>query len=307
MKKALILGISGSFGSHLARALSAQGYALTALVREPANIKTEHPGVHLVKGNVADRQALRTAAADHDIMVYAVNPANYDWQDKAVPWLDNAAAVAEEFNMTLLFPGNVYIYDPADGPDFTEQSRACPKTDKGHTRQRMEQRLALAAEQGAQVIIIRAGDFIAADAKTSWLNRLIVKKANSYKLTLPGRADIKHTWAYLPDVAVSAVNLLENRHRLDAFSVHHFAGYQLSFDEMMTQIEQLTGKKVTQTSFPWWVIRLCSPFSVLMQGLLEMRYLWNNEVNLKNDRPDQFILTTSQTPLATALQRAGII
>lgn len=307
MKRALILGITGSFGSHIARELLSQGYALTALVRDPDILKASTPNVTLIQGDMTDRDAIRRAAKGNEIMVYGISPANYNWKNKAIPWLENAIRVAEQLKMTVLFPGNVYIYDPNEGPDFTEQSTSHPITEKGQTRDRMEKRLAEATHRGAQVIIIRAGDFIAADSNSSWLNRLIRKKKNGYHITLPGPADIKHTWAYLPDLARSAVSLIENRAALGQLYKYNFTGYQLSFNDMLNSIQQHTGKKVTHSQFPWWFIRLSSPFSILLQGLIEMRYLWEYEVNLKNAQHRTFANEVQPTPFCTALLKAGII
>ena len=281
MKQALILGITGTFGSHVARALLDRGYQLRALVREGSHAKDLFPQVELITGDVSDRQAIQTAAAGIDLMVYAISPENYNWKDRALPWLDNAASVAEQKRMTLMFPGNVYVYNPDDGPDFTEQSRQNPISGKGKTRQAMEQRLHLASRNGAQVMIVRAGDFIAANSKSSWLGMLLKKTKQGYVLQKAGPENIKHTWAYLPDLALTVAQLIEQRQALPVFSEYHFNGYQLSFRDIATAIERISGKPVKQHSFPWWAVKLVMPFSILFRGVVEMRYLWQREVNLQ--------------------------
>lgn len=308
MKQALILGITGTFGSHVARALKQKGYSLRALVRDKKSLDSSLAGVEQIVGSVTDHEALQEASQGCGIVVYGINPAGYDWENKALPWLERVARLAEEKAMTLLFPGNVYVYDPSQGQEFNERSGQHPITRKGEIRKAMEQHLRVAAENGARVIIVRAGDFIAADANSAWLQFLLKRSKQGYVLSNPGVKELKHSWAYLPDLADTVAALLEQRAELPAFNEFHFKGYQYSFIDIADAIEKATGKPVKITGFPWLMIRLLAPFSVLYRGLYEMRYLWQYEINL-NDDPLQAIIKrpVANTPLAHALLQAQLI
>jgi nucleoside-diphosphate-sugar epimerase len=37
-------------------------------------------------------------------------------------------------------------------------------------------------------------------------------------------------------------------------------------------------------AFPWWLLRLASPFVTTLRELLEMRYLWRHPVRMSNHR-----------------------
>lgn len=308
MKKALILGIKGTYGSHIARALAQQGWQIKAMVKDPAKTILSQSDVEIVQGNVANIEDIRQAANGVELMVYAISPANYDWRGKALPWLDNASKVAEENKLTVVFPGNVYVFDPEDGPVFNEDSAMRPVSQKGKTRLAMEQRLFQASQQGARVIIVRAGDFIAPDSTSAWMQHLIKPNKTGYTVTLPGPADLPHSWAYVPDLVKSVAELVEKRDTLAAFETFHFKGHRESMNDIVESIARVTGKPVKMVKFPWWALRLASPFSVLMHGLVEMSYLWRREISMSDKKLESVIAHRPQhTPMSQVLIDAGFI
>lgn len=308
MKTALIMGITGSFGRHVAQALAGHGWRLKALLRDPGGLPPQFEGVEVVQGDAGDIGTIRAAADGVELIVYGVNPANYDWDGKAGPWLDNTARVAEERGLTLLFPGNVYVLNPADGPEFDEAAPLDPVSSKGRTRQAMEVRLRQAGDNGARVIILRMGDYIAAHTAGSWMPQLIKQTTRGYTLRLPGPGTLKHTWAYLPDVARTVAALLDRLDRPAPFSVFHYKGHQLSLNEIAHAITDVTGRPVQTVGFPWFALRVLAPFSVLFRGLVEMRYLWQHEINLRDDKLALHLgHAVPQTPIGKALSESGLL
>jgi nucleoside-diphosphate-sugar epimerase len=308
MKKALVMGITGGFGGHVAQALVEQGWSLKAFVRDPAKLPAQFSSAEVVSGNAANLDEVRAAAQGVDLMVYAVNPPGYDWENKAIPWLENAAKVAEELGLTVVFPGNVYVFDPADGPDFDENAPIHPISSKGNTRTVMEDRLQQASRNGAQVIIIRAGDFIGDSAASTWIGQLLKPAKGGYALSVTGPVELPHTWAYLPDVAKTVAQLADVKETLSAYNVFHFKGYRTSFAQLAETIQATTGKNVAIKNFPWWILHVISPFSTLFHGLLEMRYLWNKPLNLSDKKLTAVLKNpVPHTPLGEALLNSGVI
>jgi len=308
MKTALILGISGRFGGHVAQALRERGYRLRALLRDPARLPAEFAGIEVVPGDVADLEALARAAEGMEVMVYGVNPPKYHWDGTAEPWLDKAATVAERRGMTLVFPGNVYVLDPALGAEQDESVPLKPLSRLGQTRLAMEQRLLEASRRGAQVILVRAGDFIGRGAPLAWINLLIKRRRRGYTLLTPGPRALPHTWAYLPDLAASAAELVERRSGLPAFNSFHFRGYRASFDDLASAIAEASGAPVRVRRFGWWLFRLLTPFDAMFRGLLDMRYLWQRPLLLDDTRLQQALQgRVPATPLAVALREAGLV
>lgn len=310
MKNILVMGIGGSFGGEVAQALSKPQYqhqfSVSAMARKPATAAQDC--IPQVQGDVSDIESVRRACKDMDIIIYGVNPANYRWQNTAVPWLENVLTVAEEQQITIVFPGNVYVFDPAMGPDFDELAAHRPVSWLGEIRQQMEARLKLASERGVKVIIMRMGDFIAKDAKSAWLQQLIKTTKSGTTLLSPGNPKIKHTWAYVPDVAHQIAEILTQIDDMPVFTTFHHAGYRVSIYEMAQTIEEATGRPVKIGAFPWWMFRLLSPFHVLFRGLRAMRYLWEVELNLLDRNSECYLLRqVENTPLAMALLQTGLI
>jgi nucleoside-diphosphate-sugar epimerase len=307
MKTALVMGISGGFGASTAEALARQGWSIRALMRDPARLPAQLRGAQVIAGDAGDIDAVRRAAKDTDLIVYGVNPPRYDWKGSALPMLENAARVAEEEGLTLVFPGNVYVFDPADGPDFDEQAPLSPPTAKGTIRKAMEMRLQEASRRGAQIIILRMGDYIGRHAPSAWLGVLIKRTRKGLAVSTPGPRDLPHTWAYLPDTARTVAELAAVRERLPAWNVFHFRGYRVSFNDLAATLATVSGRQVTLRPFPWWMLRLAAPFSVLFRGLLEMRYLWNRQVNLEDGLLQRTLgKPVPHTPLAQALTEIGL-
>jgi nucleoside-diphosphate-sugar epimerase len=308
MKTALVMGITGGFGGSTARALARQGWSIRALMRDPARLPAHFRGTEVIAGDAGDLNAVRKAAAGVDLIVYGVNPPRYQWKGVALPMLENAAKVAEEQSLTILFPGNVYVFDPADGPDFDEQSRMHPVTSKGELREAMEMRLQQASRRGGRVIILRMGDYIGENAPSAWMGVLVKRTRHGFTVSTPCPRDLPHTWAYLPDVAHAAADLADMKDDLPPWNVFHFRGYRMSLNDLANALRTVSGKPVKLKAFPWWAIRIMAPFSTLFRGLVEMRYLWNREVNLDDGKLQQVLgRSAPRTSPEQALVEIGLV
>src|SRR5262249_56387010 len=81
-----------------------------------------------------------------------------------------------------------------------ENSPMRPSSRKGQLRLAIEDRMAEAAERGARIVILRAGDFYGG-GRGSWFDLVLAKEIGRGRLTYPGPLDLLHEWAYLPDLA----------------------------------------------------------------------------------------------------------
>lgn len=307
MKTALILGITGGFGSNVANALLANGWRVKALVRSAENVAHSLSQVEIVVGDATDSSALSQAANGVDAIVYGINMPYRDWQEKARPLLEITVKIAEQKRLLIVFPANVYVFDPKQGPEFDESANAQPISKKGKVRALMERRLLRASQQGARVLVMRSGDFIGANASNSWLGQLLVKAKAGYTLLDPSTSGHVHSWACLGDLAEVTVDLMNLNSQQEAFEVFHFAGYQLTMNDIKTAIANVSGQSVTLKPFPWWLARLAAPFTKAAREMLEMQYLWEQEVKLKQQK---LALTLDkklvQTPLSEALTKTGL-
>jgi nucleoside-diphosphate-sugar epimerase len=253
IKTALIIGCNGTFGSATGQALLKQGWRVKALLRnknkQPAWINPQ--GV--VIGSCENFHDVTLAATDVDLIVYAANPLYHQWHKKSMKMLEPTVQVAEKLKLHILFPGNVYGYNPLTTPVINENSPTDAVTDKGQIRIEMEQRLKQACVNGAVVTLIRAGDFIAKGFDSSWINHILSKRKNGWSLANPSPEGHKHNYAYLPDLAANAVALLE----IDKSGYNEWnePGVVASHQDWLSALT-LLGLNIKSTTLPWWAFKL---------------------------------------------------
>ena len=285
----LILGATGGIGGEMARQLRDAGWTVRAMQRSVPAAGETKDGIQWLRGDAMQRADVLAAAQGCSVIVHAVNPPGYRrWAELVLPMLDNTIAAAKAERATIVLPGTVYNYGPDAFPLLTETSPQQPLTRKGAIRVALEQRLQAASQQGARVLIVRAGDFFGPQAGNNWFALGLVKPGRAVRsVSNPGRVGVGHQWAYLPDVARTMVALLARRDSLDAFASFHFGGHWDADGSQMAQaicrvVARRSGVTPRVAAFPWWLMRLAAPFVVTLRELQEMRYLWQQPVRLDN-------------------------
>lgn len=306
----LILGVTGGIGHAFANACQRKGWQIMALHRNPSSAKSKLPELSSIEwfdGDAMSKSELIAAAEGADIIFHGVNPPGYKkWRELAIPMLENSIAAAIATGARLVFPGNAYNYGSDAWPLISEKSPQKPTTIKGQIRVEMEQLLASATSNGAKTLIVRAGDFFGPDAADSWFAQGIIKPGKKLKSVLyPGNHDVGHSWAYLPDLADTFVQLLEREADLTNFDAFHFKGhYFANGADIAKETAKIAGISNTPIkSMPWIIIKLASPFVTMFRELLEMRYLWNKDVQLDNSKILNFLGKEPHTPTREALTR----
>lgn len=277
MKSALVIGCTGAFGSAVAKELLQRGWTIKVLMRSPEKCPSWLACNQVIEGDCRSLRDVDKAAEDVDLIVYGANPIYTDWHEKAEAMLEPTAQVAEKRSLHILFPGNVYGFDPSKTPTISETSEQCPVTDKGVIRQRMEQRLEQASQRGATITLVRIGDFIAKNSKSAMINHLLVRGKKGWTLANPSSGPHQHSFAWLPDVAANAVSLLD--HDKSGFNVWHEPGVVTTHQQWLSVFEQLK-LPVKSKQFPWWALIPISWFNPMMREVVKMRYLWQQPLLL---------------------------
>ncbi|MEP7053259.1 MAG: SDR family NAD(P)-dependent oxidoreductase [Pseudomonadota bacterium] len=307
---ALVIGATGGIGGETARALIKSGWQVRALHRDPARAikgSAELGPIEWLQGDAMNVAEVVAAAAGVSVVVHAANPPGYkNWRWLALPMLESSIAAARAAGAHLVLPGTVYNFGP-DAPAFVDESAPQrPVTRKGKIRVAMEERLRQAASEGTPVLIVRAGDFFGPrGTSNSWFSQGLVKPGRPLRsVTYPGKHDVGHAWAYLPDLAATIVRLLERSGGLSAFEVFHFAGHSFQRGvELAEAIASAAGMpNAPIRRFPWFAIYLLAPFLETFREMLEMRYLWSRSLLLDNRKLIAFLGSEPHTPLAEALR-----
>lgn len=304
-RTALVIGATGGVGGETAIALLARGWRVRALHRRPAEAaKTAADArIEWVGGDALDAASVVAAARGATVIVHGANPPGYrNWKGLALPMLESSIEAARQTGARVVLPGTVYNFGPEVPARVDEATAQEPRTRKGAIRVAMETRL---RESGVATLIVRAGDFFGARAKNSWFSQGVVQPGKPVRrLFYPGRPDVGHAWAYLPDLARTMALLLDRSSELEPFSVFHFRGHWfergIAIAEAARRVAGADGARIWP--FPWPLAYLLAPFHETFRELLEMRYLWQTPLELINDKLVAFLGEEPHTPLDGALR-----
>ncbi|WP_071675528.1 NAD-dependent epimerase/dehydratase family protein [Nioella nitratireducens] len=273
---ALILGASGNFGHNAALAFETAGWTVRRFDRKTGDMIRDAQGA--------------------DVIVNAMNPANYHAWDKLIPQItEQVLAAAKASGATVIIPGNVYVFGDQPGP-WDADTPHRPVARKGDVRARMEARYRKAASEGVQTIILRGGDFIDPASPGAILNMVTLKNLAKGRITAMGKPEIRRAYAYLPDMARAAVALADRRENLARFEDVPFPGNAFSMTDLKTALEARMGRILTIRRFPWWQMRLAAPVWELARELMEMRYLYDTPHELDGAKFHRLLPDFTETP-----------
>jgi nucleoside-diphosphate-sugar epimerase len=307
---ALVIGAGGGIGGAVAHALIAAGWRVRALSRRPNEANQAHRwigDVDWIQGDAMNERACAAAARGVHVIFHGANPPGYrNWRELAIPMLRNAIGAASASGARLIFPGNVYNYGPDAFPMIAETAPQNPLTRKGKVRVEMETMLEQASARGARSIVVRAGDFFGPHQPHAWLKDAMVKPgAPLKKIVYPGDPAAGHAWAYLPDLAAAIVRIAAIEASLPAFDRFNFGGHYfargIGFAEAIARVAGNPALPIGPA--PWPLLYLGAPFVTFFRELLEMRYLWQQDLQLDNRKLTALIGAEPHTPIEQALFR----
>lgn len=253
-KRALVLGAGGNFGGAVAAALAAAGWQVARYTR----------GTDMA-----------AAAKGTSLIVNGLNPPNYHAWARLIPEITTSVlAAAAASGAAVLVPGNVYVFGTQPGP-WGAATPHRPVARKGVIRAEMEARYRAAAASGQKVVILRAGDFVAARNAGTILNMVMLKGIAKGRVTALGAPDAPHAWADLGDLGRAVAALADQMPALPACNDIGFAGLTFSPADLAAEVGRQLRRQVKIGQFPWWALRLAAPFWELGRELGEMRYLYD--------------------------------
>jgi nucleoside-diphosphate-sugar epimerase len=300
--RVVVLGAAGRFGHAAAEAFRDAGWTVASLVR-PGSAARAPADTEIVEVDALDHDAVSAAARGADVVLHALNPSYTDWSRRALPLAYSAITAAETAGATLVFPGNLYNYGSPLPPVIDENTPMRPSSRKGQLRVAIEDRLAEAAERGARIIILRAGDFYGG-RRGSWFDLVLAKEIGRGRVTYPGPLDLVHEWAYLPDLASTLPRLAAVRETLPPFASFGFPGHAVTGREFTSAIAAATHSKLQVDRMTWWLIHALRPIVPLCRELSEIAYLWNEPHRIEGGKLKAAIGDIPRTPLDVAVARA---
>lgn len=299
-----IVGAAGRVGLEASKAFVEAGWTVRGIGRG-AKVEAMAPGVVPVACDAFDRAALVAACKGASVILHVANPPYDKWATTVLPLMENTLHAAREAGATVLLPGNVYNYGLEIGLGMTETSPWHGSTEKAQIRIAMEEMCRdFAGKHGTQVLVLRAGDFFGGEGEGTWLDLMILKDLAKGRFNWPGRPDIAHAFAYLPDLAKGFVTLAERRGSLPVFDHVNFAGHTVSGAEMKAAAEAATVRKLALKPVNWTMLKLVGLFMPVVREVVKMRYLWDVPHSLDGSRYEATFGAPEITPLNRAIAEA---
>lgn len=115
-----------------------------------------------------------------------------------------------------------------------------------------------------------------------------------------------HSWAYLPDMALTFKRLVCQADTLPAFSVFHYRGVACSAEQMLDAVRQASGEPVRLKPMSWFPLRVIGLFRPMIQEVLAMRDLWDKSLVLDDGKLQRQMASVGGvpvTPLPEAIKR----
>jgi len=304
----LILGGTGGFGRAMVREMLHRGQPARCLVRNldrAATLLGEDPGLELIQGDAQDQKTVVKAAEGCRAIIHAINYPYPKWVPNMARAIAHVIAAARVSNATILFPGNVYGLGPQCSAPLAEDAPNHPAGHKGELRVTLEDSLLHATEEGSvRVIVLRAGDYFGPTVRNGLVDPIFANAVAGKAIRTFGNLEAAHQWAYVPDLACAALELLEMEASLRAFEVFHFAGYVATPEQDF--LEQVAGQAghsgLAIRVIPWSALKLAAMFDATVRELMELRYLFDQSVILEGSKLRKTLPDFKETPIAEAIR-----
>ena len=294
-----VLGSNGHMGNAAMIAFRDAGWQVKGLGR--AN-RRPVPNTEFVAGDADMVAVVQAAIADADVVFHGLHLPYDQWgQGRAERQLQVVLDAMGNSGKTLLFPGTIYNYRASDRTVAPGLRQSAEKP-RGEIRMRLEAMLRAAAEAGKiRVIILRAGDFYGPGNRNDWYDAGMFMNFARGTVYHMGDLKLRHSWAYLPDLARAFAVLAEQRQGFAPFETFHFAGHWVNHGQIMAAIQTALGRRLKVAPLPWWMLGAMGLINPVMRDIYRMRYLWLNEMELVDPRLDALLGPGFTTPLEDAV------
>ncbi len=305
----LILGGTGSFGLAVVQEVLRRRQPARCLVRsldKAASLMGEASGLELIQGDVQDQNAVVRAAEGCAAIVHAINYPYPKWVPNMARATANVIAAARSAKATILFPGNVYGLGAQTEAALAEDAQNHPVGHKGELRARLEDSLLHSTEEGSvrRVIVLRAGDYFGPTVRNGLVDPIFENAAAGKPMRTFGNLKAAHQWAFVPDLARTALDLLDIEEGLKAYEIFNFAGTVASPQrDFLEQVAQQAGHPgLAIRVLPWSAMKLAAMFDAVVRELMELRYLYDQSVILEGSKLRRTLPNFKETPIAEAIR-----
>lgn len=302
MKKAIVLGATGSMGYALVQELVGRGIDVTAFARGESKLQAlfgHQPQVRIAAGDAFDLASLVEAISDAEVIFHAMNIPYYEWEERQPILVNNILSAAKQTHARLVAVDNIYAYGKSNGRSVTEDTPKQPTTKKGRIRLELEQMIKYA---GVPAIIAHFPDFYGPNAGNTLLNYTIEGVVSNKRTMFVGNQKVKREYIYTPDGAKALVELSLRESSYNQNWNIPGSGV-ISGEEIVQILREETGyaKGVGTVTKP--IVWLMGWFDKMMKEYLEMMYLTEEPVVLNGEKLVKQIGVIPMTSYRTGIKQ----
>ncbi|MFB6469490.1 NAD-dependent epimerase/dehydratase family protein [Cytobacillus sp. Hz8] len=295
MKKALVLGATGSMGNALVNALTRRNIPTIAFSRSLNKLeeykKDWNPSVELFAGDALKKTDIEKAIANADYIFHAINVPYQDWQDQLKPLLLNILHECRKQNKPFIYVDNIYSYG-RQLQKTTELAIKQPHTKKGKLRLQLLKEI---EASGVSYLIAHFPDFYGPKAGNTLLQytfeQVLKKKSGGFigDLTIP------REFIYVKDGAEALVDLAMHEGAYGETWNIPGAG-TITGREIQQILSEYFGCDIRLSRIHKWMIQAIGLFQPFMREYVEMMYLNETPVILDGIKFETRIGQISKTP-----------
>ena len=288
MKKALVLGASGSMGYAIVNELCGRGIHVVAFARNKERLGALFSGnkhVEVVAGDVFVKEDIMNAAKDVDIIFHVVNIPYSDWEKQQEKLLINILEVSKHYGIKLGIVDNIYAYGRQGEGLVKEEAKKRPHTKKGKIRLQLEE---MAKQANVRMFIAHFPDFYGPNAESTLVHHTLKGILANKMSSFVGDKKIAREYIFTPDGAKAMVELALHD---EAYGQNwNIPGYGvITGEEMIQHIRELTGYTKRIIAVKRGMIQFIGLFDKQMKEFVEMLYLTEKPVVLSGEKYERYI------------------
>ncbi|MEV5648424.1 NAD-dependent epimerase/dehydratase family protein [Nocardia sp. NPDC052254] len=286
---------AGPVGTTIAEQLAAAGTSVRVLTRSGSG--PVHPLIERRAVDVNDRDRLAEAVDGAVAVYHCIHGSQYSartWLAELPRAEQTMLEVAGRAGAVVVFPESLYSYGPVDRPMTEDMPRTA---DFGKPAVRVQLLRARDASP-TPTVSVAASDFIGPHVRNAHAGERMVPNILAGKtVQVFGKADLPHSFTYLPDLAAAMIRSAADRTLWNSF-LHAPTAPAVSMRELVGALgaaAQVPTPKVF--AVPGWTLRTAGVVNTLMRELAEMNYQFERPFVLDSSRSEK-LLGRTPTPLA---------